>query len=209
MDQSNPKSSRASHLEKTRKMAGLAILSAIIVVLQIVSNFVKFGPVNMTLALAPLIIGAAIYGKSSGAILGFVLGFVVLLSGIFGWDGGFVMMLMPQNAFATILICLVKTTVAGFVAGWVYELIAKKHPLGGIITAGILCPLINTALFVLGMVVFFMSTLEGAAGGETVLYYIIFVLAGVNFLVELAVNMVLASGITRIIAAGKNRSING
>lgn len=37
--------------EKTRRLTGLALMTAIIVVLQVVASFVKFGPFTTTLAL--------------------------------------------------------------------------------------------------------------------------------------------------------------
>ena len=189
-------------LNQTRKMAGLAIFTAIIVVLQIVCTFVRFGPFSITLARAPIIIGAAVYGAASGAYLGFVMGLVVLITGILGWDGGTVMYLMSINAFATILICLLKSTVAGWAAGAVYKTLAKKSILLGVIVAGIVCPLVNTGLFIIMMSIFFKSTLQAWAGGTSMMYYIIVSLTGVNFLIELFVNMVLASAITRIIKSG-------
>ena len=84
------------------------------------------------------------------------------------------------------------------------ERLSERNDLAAVVTAGVVCPVVNTGLFILGMMVFFMSTLESWAGGEAMLYYIIFGLTGINFLIELAVNLVLASGITRIIHAGKN-----
>ena len=61
----------------------------------------------------------------------------------------------------------------------------------------------NTGLFVVGMMVFFADTLAAMAGGQDLVTYIVFGLAGVNFVVELVVNMVLSTGISRIIRAGK------
>ncbi len=188
----------------TRRLTGLAIFTALIIVLQVICTFVRFGPFSITLALAPMIIGAAMYGRKAGAYLGFVFGLVVLVTGLFGWDGGVVMLLLSQNALGCVLICLVKGAAAGWVAGLIYEWLSKKNDLAAVVTAGIVCPLCNTGLFIVGMLVFFMSTLESWAGGEAMLYYIIFGLTGINFVIELAVNMVLASGITRIIHAGKN-----
>lgn len=188
----------------TRRLTGLAIFTALIIVLQVICTFVRFGPFSITLALAPMIIGAAMYGRKAGAYLGFVFGLVVLITGLMGWDGGVVMLLLSQNAIGCVLICLVKGAAAGWVAGLIYEWLSKKNDLSAVITAGIVCPVVNTGLFIVGMLVFFMSTLESWAGGEAMLYYIIVGLTGVNFLIELAVNMVLASGITRIIRTGKN-----
>ena len=188
----------------TRRLTGLAIFTALIIVLQVLCTFVRFGPFSITLALAPIIIGAAMYGRKAGAYLGLVFGLVVLITGLFGWDGGTVMLLLSQNAIGCILICTVKGAAAGWVAGAVYELLSKRSELAAVVTAGILCPIVNTGLFIVGMMFFYLSTLQSWASGEAMLYYIIFGLTGLNFVIELAVNLVLASGITRIIKAGKN-----
>lgn len=187
----------------TRKTTGLAIFTAIIVVLQVLCTFVRFGPFSITLALAPIIIGTAMYGKGAGAYLGGVFGAVVLVTGLLGWDGGTVMLLMGINPLGCVLVCLLKGVAAGFFAGLCYELIAKKNDKLGVLISGVVCPVVNTGLFIVGMLVFFFDTLSGWAGGQNLLLYIIVGLTGVNFLVELAVNIVLSSGITRIIRAGK------
>ena len=187
----------------TRKMTGLAIFTAIIVVLQVLCTFVRFGPFSITLALAPIIIGTAMYGKGAGAYLGGVFGALVLITGLLGWDGGTVMLLMGINPAGCILICLVKGIAAGFFAGLCYELLAKKNDKVGVLVSGIVCPVVNTGLFIVGMLVFFFDTLSGWAGGQNLLLYIIVGLTGINFLVELAVNIILSSGITQIIRAGK------
>lgn len=187
----------------TRKMTGLAIFTAIIVVLQVLCTFVRFGPFSITLALAPIIIGTAMYGKGAGAYLGGVFGAVVLVTGLLGWDGGTVMLLMGINPLGCVLVCLLKGVAAGFFAGLCYELIAKKNDKLGVLISGVVCPVVNTGLFIVGMLVFFFDTLSGWAGGQNLLLYIIVGLTGVNFLVELAVNIVLSSGITQIIRAGK------
>ena len=187
----------------TRKMTGLAIFTAIIVVLQVLCTFVRFGPFSITLALAPIIIGTAMYGKGAGAYLGGVFGAVVLVTGLLGWDGGTVMLLMGINPLGCVFVCLLKGVAAGFFAGLCYELIAKKNDKLGVLISGVVCPVVNTGLFIVGMLVFFFDTLSGWAGGQNLLLYIIVGLTGVNFLAELAVNIVLSSGITRIIRAGK------
>lgn len=189
--------------DNTKRMVMLSLLSALIVVLTIVCTFIKFGPFSITLALAPIIIGAALYGPKAGGFLGFVFGFVVLITGILGWDGGTVNYLMSINAFATVLICLLKGTAAGAAAGYVYSLLYKKNQLLAVVIAGIVCPVVNTGLFILMMMIFFMSTLQSWAGGQAMMYFIFIGLAGVNFLIELCVNMILSSGITRILSASK------
>ena len=189
------------------RMAGLALLCAVIVVLTIICTFVKFGPVSITLALAPIIIGAAIYGAGAGALLGFVFSAVVLLTGILGWDGGFMMSLMAISPFGLFFTVLVKGTAAGFLAGLVYRLIAGKSERAAVVVSGVVCPVVNTGIFVACMLGFFYDTLAGMASqnGQNMLVFIVLGLAGINFVVELLVNIALSSGITYIIRSQRNR----
>lgn len=191
---------------KTKKMTGLAILTAVIVVLTIVCTFVRFGPFSITLALAPIIIGGALYGRRAGAFLGTVFGAVVLITGFLGWDGGTVLFLMSQNKLAvaeTILTCLVKGAAAGYVSAVVYKLIAPQNSLAAVILASVLCPVVNTGLFIAGMLLFFKDVLLGWASGASLIYYVIFGLTGINFVVELLSNLILSSAVTRIIGISK------
>ena len=191
--------------EKTRRLTGLALMTAIIVVLQVVASFVKFGPFPITLALAPIIIGAALYGPKAGAYLGGVFGIVVLLACILGWDSGG-SILWNANPFLTAVICLGKGILSGLCAGLVYRAVAgsgRSHGrmLGGSILAGIVSPVVNTGLFCLCLILLFHDILLSWAGGTEVIYYILFVLTGINFLVELAVNLVLSTVIVRVVGA--------
>ena len=121
--------SRVTTKNSTKKLTFMAIFAALIIVLQIVATFVKFGPVSITLALVPIIVGAAIYGKRAGAFLGLVFGLVVYIVGLMGWDGGFVLYLSGASfytGFLTAALCIVKGVAAGFIAGAVYEAIKNK-----------------------------------------------------------------------------------
>ena len=187
--------------EKTRRLTGLALMTAIIVVLQVVASFVKFGPFTITLALAPIIIGAALYGAGAGAWLGAVFGVVVLIACIAGWDqGGNV--LFTANPLLTAALCIVKGAAAGLVSGAVFRAIMARHyPMGAAITAGILCPVVNTGIFIVGLTLCFYDTLVAWAGGSDLVFYIITVLTGVNFVLELAINLVLSTVIVRVVKA--------
>lgn len=198
---------RTKNTGSISRMTGLSLFTAIIVVLTLFCTFVKFGPVSITLALAPIIIGAAIYGAGAGAFLGLVFSAVVLLTGIFGWDGGFMLSLMAISPLGLFVTVLVKGTAAGYIAGLTYRLIAKKSESRAVLVSGIVCPVVNTGIFVLCMFAFFLETLEGmaAANGQNMLVFIVLGLAGINFVIELLVNIALSSGITYIIRSQKNR----
>ena len=177
-------------------------MTAIIVVLQVVASFVKFGPFSITLALAPIIIGAALYGAGAGAWLGAVFGVVVLIACVAGWDqGGNI--LFTANPLLTAALCIVKGAAAGFVSGLVFRGLSSRSPMGASIIAGIVCPVVNTGIFCVGLAVFFYDTLVAWAGGSDLIYYIIFVLTGVNFVLELAINLVLSTVTVRVVGARK------
>lgn len=191
-------------INDTKKTVMLSLLSATVAVLTVLGNFVRFGPFPITLALCPIIVGAAIYGPSAGAILGGVFGLAVFVTGLFGWDGGAVMMLMSANPLALVLVCFGKAIAAGWCAGLVYKAFSEKQLKVGVVAAGIVCPVVNTGIFVVAMLLFFRSTLQSWAGGKDIVTYILFGMTGINFLVELGVNMILAAGITTIIKYAKN-----
>ena len=190
---------------KTRRLAGLALFTAIVVVLQLLGSFIKVGPFAVSLVLIPIVVGAAVYGVSAGAWLGFVFGVVVTIAVVTGADqGGYIM--FSARPVMTVLVCLIKGTAAGLIAGALYRAIGKKHALAGVIVAA--APVVNTGLFVLAMVLFFQPQLQAWAGGTAVATYIVTGLVGVNFLLELGVNLVLSPTITRLIAAGKKGPVD-
>ena len=126
----------------TRKLTGLALLTAIVVILQFLGAFIRFGPFSISLVLIPIVVGAALYGVWAGAWLGFVFGIVVLLSG----DAAAFMTISPLG---TILTVLVKGSLAGLCAGAVYKLLSR-HETPAVIAAAVVTPVVNTGVFLLG-----------------------------------------------------------
>lgn len=192
---------------KVKKLVVMAIFVAIIVVLQTLGSFIKFGSFSISLVLVPIVVGAAIHGAKTGAFYGAVFGLVVLINCISGVDiGGNV--LWAANPLMTALLCLVKGALAGYVAGLVYTLVAKKNVYLGVICAAVVCPIVNTGIFLLALALFYHDILLQWAGGTNVAYYAFTGLAGVNFLLELGVNIVLSPAILRIINAAKRVKLN-
>ena len=167
-----------------RKMVGISILTAMVVILQLLSSFIKFGPFSATLALIPLIMGAIIYGPLVGTILGLTMGVVILATDA---QAFFVV-----NPFFTILLCLAKTAVSGLVSGYIYKALAKKNKHLGIILAALATPIVNTGLFALGTIAFFYNTLVQWAGGSNALSYLFLTMIGFNFLIEFSLNAILS-----------------
>lgn len=190
----------------TYRLTALGILTAIIIVLQIFSTFVKFGPFSITLALIPIVIGAAMFGAAAGAYLGAVFSVVVLLMCIFGADVGGAMV-WNANPLMCVVLVMLKGTLAGFEAGVHYRALEQTNKTVATIVAALISPIVNTGVFILGMMIFFKDTLTAWANGSEILYYIIFGLTGVNFLIEVGVNIVLCPVVSKIMdAVKKSRS---
>ena len=56
---------------KTQKIIGLGLFTTIVIVLQLLGSFIKFGVVSISLVLIPIVVGAALYGI--GADSNFIL----------------------------------------------------------------------------------------------------------------------------------------
>ena len=177
----------------TRKLTGLAILTALVVILQFLP--IKGPFFLITLTLIPIVIGSALYGAFAGAWLGFIFGVTVLLSG----DAAAFLTINIPGTIATVL---VKGILAGLAAGLVYKLASKVNRYFGVICSALVAPVVNTGIFLLGCRLFFMDTVDGwaaASGYENVGAYMILSLVGINFLIELGVDLVCSPVILRLI----------
>lgn len=65
----------------SRNITFLAVLLALVIVLQIFGGYIKIGPVNFTLTLVPIVLGAVMLGPLAGLILGFAFGLITLING--------------------------------------------------------------------------------------------------------------------------------
>lgn len=188
--------------KRTQTIVGMGMLTALVVVLQLFASGIKLGPFSITLTLVPIIIGAALYGWKAGAWLGFVFGAVVM----FTPD---VTAFMAINVPATFVTVLLKGTLSGLCAGLVYSLIEKKNRNVAVIVSGIVAPIVNTGVFLIGCFMFFMEIINGLAAAsnmaENILLFVVTGMVGWNFLVELAINLVLSSAIVYIIGLVKKR----
>ena len=185
---------------KTFTLVGLAILTAIIIVLQVVTTYFPTKPFAITLALIPIVIGSALYGAKAGAYLGAVFSIVVLIMCAAGADAGGAMVFYANPAMCIVL-CLLKGSAAGFVAGLVYNAVSKKNQILGAVLAAFCAPVVNTGIFIAGLLLFFRDVLAQWAGDTDILFFAIIGLTGVNFLVELGVNMILCPVIVKVVNA--------
>ena len=183
---------------ETKKLVGLSVLTAIIIVLQALAISIRFGIFNITLVLIPIVVGAALYGYKAGAWLGFVFSVVVLFTDA----GAFLAISVP----GTIITVILKGTLAGLAAGIVYLALEKVNKYLACVVAAICAPIVNTGIFLIGCRLFFYETIKGwaeGAGFASAGAFMIVGLVGTNFLIEMAINIILSPTILRLVNLGK------
>ena len=194
---------RQSSHKKILDMVILAMLLALVVVLQMFAGFIKIGPFSPSLVLIPIVIAAILVGPVGGAVIGGAFGIVVIVQCFTGVDaGGFI--LWNINPFLTALICLTKGACAGLVPGFIYKAISGKEPsdtkiLVSSVIAALSAPIVNTGLFLVGLSVFFTETLYAWSGDTNVMLYIITGLVGINFLIEFGINVIISPAVSTVV----------
>ena len=184
---------------KLKTMVGIALLIALVVVLQFVGGMIPpVGGFTISLVLIPIVIGAALYGPGAGAFLGAVFGVIVTINCINGTDPGGAMV-FQANPLLCVLVVLAKGTLAGLAAGWVYRLLKDKNGYVAMLCAAIICPMVNTGLFVVCMLSFFKDVLAAWAGGGDIIAYVLTGLILANFVPEMIINIVFGTAGQRII----------
>lgn len=184
---------------KVRKMTGIALLMALVVVLQLLGGMIPpVGGFTISLVLIPIVLGAALYGPSIGALLGATFGVVVVIGCITGTDAGGAMV-FQANPILCILVVLSKGILAGFLSGVIYALLKARGRKKAMLLAAVICPMVNTGTFVACMAAFFMDILAVWAGGSNVLGYILTGLVLCNFVPELIINILFSSASSRIL----------
>lgn len=179
------------------RLTSLAILTALIIVLQTVASGIRIGTVPITLTLVPIVVGAILFGPAAGAGLGAVFGVITVIAGVIGTDG-FTNILWVASPFWLVVVAMAKSVLCGWCAGLIARALAKKETLGCILAA-LAAPIVNTGVFAVGMLTVFRAILRSFAGGTDTVLYLFVTMIGINFLIEFALNAVLSSAIARIV----------
>lgn len=186
---------------RTKKLVLLALLSAIVAVLAYYGGFIKIGGLaSISLTLIPVVIGATLCGPLAGAWLGAVAGVVFFAT--------------PDSAFwlglsipGTVITVMVKGALSGLCAGLAYKALERFNRYLAVIVSAIVCPVVNTGIFLLGCLVFFMDTVSAGAAGEglSVGMYLIVFFVGLNFVFELITNIVVSPAMVRLLDVAKRK----
>lgn len=193
---------------KTGRLVGMGILAALIIVLQTFASSIKIVNFTPPLSLIPIIIGAIIFDEFAGAILGLIFGIVVVLAVISGTEP-FSTLMLNYNPVMTVIICILKGTVAGYVSGLLYKLLSKQNNnIFALIISSIATPIVNTGIFAVGMLTVFYKLINdtaASAGADNTIFFFFSGFIGINFLIEIVFVAVLVPAISNIIYVIKKK----
>ena len=184
---------------KTEKFVLLAFLTAIVAVLAYYGGFIKIGGLaSISLTLIPVVVGATLLGPLAGAWLGAVAGaiFFATPDAVF-WFG--------LSVPGTVVTVMVKGILSGLCAGLVYKALGKFNRYLAVLAAAIVCPVVNTGIFLVGCFIFFKDTI-GSFTSEHGFFIGICVFVSLNFVFELIANIAVSPAIVRIIDLAKTKS---
>ena len=184
--------------QKIKRMAAIALLMALVVVMQFVSGLIP--PVSgfsISLVLIPIVLGAALYGPSAGAVLGATFGPIVYINCVTGADvgGAMVFQANPVLCFAVVM---GKGVLCGVASSLVYKIFRGKNAYIAMLFAAIVCPVVNTGVFVVCMMTFFADVLSAWAQGGDLIAYVLSGLVLCNFVPELIINIAFSPASVRI-----------
>ncbi|MBR2620833.1 MAG: ECF transporter S component [Clostridia bacterium] len=179
----------------TKTMVLMAMLTALVVILTYAGSFIRLSPmVTVSLTLVPIVLGAVLCGVWGGSWLGLVNAIVILASG----QAAFFFGISPAG---TVVVVLAKGTLCGLAAALLYRLISRRNKYVAVVTAAVICPVVNTGIYLIGCLTVFFSAIEGMIGEAmpSVMSVLIYGMGLVNFPFELLFNIVLCPVIYRLI----------
>lgn len=192
---------------KNRKAIRLTQL-ALFVALELVLTYTPLGylsvpGLSITFLMVPVVLGAILLGPLEGAVLGGVFGLTSFVQ-CFG-ASPFGAALLAINPVATFVVCFVPRVLAGWLPGLLFKAWYRggdtRHPNLVFGASALLGSVLNTLLFMSGLLVCFFSTdylqtmAQGMGTANPFVFAALFV--GVQGLIEAAVCCVLATVLCR------------
>lgn len=190
-------------------MTFTAILAALILLMTFTGiAYIPIGPLKLTFNTLPVAIGAVVLGPMAGLLLGAVFGISSFLTCVFGMDA-FGVIILGISPVKTVLLCVVPRLLCGLLPALIYTGL-KKVDKSGVVSAAVACTataVINTLLFTGSLWLFFIGDIASDPkiielfGGAVIdSFPVLFAsFAGVNAILEAAVNLVLGTAIVKVL----------
>lgn len=185
-----------------KNVALLGILVALVIVLQLFASAIRMFGVTLNFSLIPIAFASILLGWFGGAIVGFVCGLVVWITmAVLGQEPSTAALFQASPVILTIM-CIGKTTISGLVSGLVFKWISKKNSFLAIVFSAVIIPIVNTGIYMLGMVIMqdavaeYLSLNTWSAG---IVFTVVFGIIWLNFVLEMAINLIFIPVIHRVI----------
>ncbi len=202
-----------------KNVALLGILIALVVVLQLFASAIPMFGVTLNFSLIPIALAGIFVGATGGAIVGFACGLVVFITtAVLGAEPSTAYLFQTEPVILTVM-CIGKTTLAGYVSGLVFNWInkkgsAKKTVLATFVSSFII-PIVNTGIYTLGIVLMkeSASQLLGSESTAGAVFIALFTLIWLNFLLEIAITAIFSPILHRVLrvvnkSAGAEESLD-
>ncbi len=189
-----------------KNVALLGILVALVIVLQLFASAIPMFGVTLNFSLIPIALAGILLGAFGGAIVGFVCGLVVFISMAVLGGEPFTAMLFQAHPIILTVMCIGKTTVAGLVSGLVFKFLSKKKEFLAVCVSAVILPIVNTGIYVIGIILMkdvAATQLPVSSNSAGVVFGAVVALIWLNFVLEMAVNLVFIPMIQRVVKALK------
>ncbi len=192
-----PENEVQKNKRRIRWMTTTGILTAIIILMSFTPlGYLRVGPVDITFIMIPVVVGAILVGPASGAFLGAIFGLTSFIQ-CFGMSP-FGATLLAIDPFLTFVLCMVPRVLMGWLVGLIFKGLFKIDRTNWIsfIIASLSGALINTVLFVGGLILFFGNSDYIQSFGPN-LMAILGVLITLNVALEATVCTVVGTAVTK------------
>ena len=190
---------RLLNQKKLQDLTLTAVLAALVLLMSFTPlGYLKIGLVSITFLTIPVAIGAMVVGPAAGLFLGTLFGVTSLIQAIMG--DAFGQMLLSMNPFLTGVLCIVPRALMGFLTGVLFKLYVKwirGEKVFPMIAGGATASLLNTILFIGGLICFYLIYRNDPSFAETTVWGIILSVLTLNVLIELVTGIVVSAAASR------------
>lgn len=190
--------------KRTIFLAEIAILAALILLMAFTPlGYLRIGALSLTLLMIPVIVGAVVMGPAAGACLGCLFGLTSFAQCFMGDILGSI--LIAQNVFLTLVVCVLSRTLAGLFCGLVFKAFKKREGLAPLLVSSLAGSFLNTLLF-LGLLAlcfwnfsFSPEQAQAMGGVDSALTTVIIIATGINAPIELAICAIAGTAVSKAV----------
>lgn len=187
-------------LFSARNIATFGVLVALMVVLQLFASAIPMFGVTLNFSLIPIVLGTIFFGSIGGGLMGFISGVITFITCAVMGREPFTLFLFQANPVMLTIVCIGKTTFAGVLSGLAYFFVSKKSKIAASYVAAILLPIVNTGLYLVGLIAMKGDVAEylGVEASAGAVFIAVFVIIWLNFVLEIVINALFAPAIATV-----------